>query len=329
VPERAKRIRYLVPNSFTAISLLLGLFSIFFTLDGKLELAGWIIVWCAFFDKVDGIAARLLRATSNFGVEFDSFADFVAFGLAPGFLVYQHAMNYLVAGQFALAWLPPEQGDAIIWIFRVAVALYILCAGIRLATFNVRTAVLGPEWFYGIPSTFAGALIAAFLLTATKYGFIEPLQPYLPFAILPLGLLMLSPIKLPKIKARKSRAFNVFQTVTGALICIFSFLRMFPELLVLVGFGYLIPGIAIGLFSKKVPVPAAEPVAGAVPERSPARKRGGKIWWWRRKRGVPAEIKRVDLASGVVEPVGPPCAERAAGGPEAPAEPPHAPPDPQ
>ena len=77
-------IRYVVPNAFTATSLLLGLGSIVAAQLGELELAGWMIVWCGLLDVCDGLAARLLNATSSFGAEFDSMADLVSFGVAPG-----------------------------------------------------------------------------------------------------------------------------------------------------------------------------------------------------------------------------------------------------
>ncbi len=240
VPVR-KKIRYLVPNSFTAFSLLLGLFSIFFTLDGKLELAAWLILWCTLLDKLDGLAARLMDATSDFGVEFDSFADFVAFGLAPGFLVYQYAIKAPT-----LSFLPIESDSGFIWFFRVAAAVYILAAGIRLATFNVKTNDLGPDWFYGFPSTYCGGVLASFLLTASKYGFVDTIAPWMPLVVIPLGMLMLTPIRLPKIKARRSRYMNLLQAVAGGLIYLFGFLRKFPEFLFIVAVFYLLIGVAVG-----------------------------------------------------------------------------------
>ena len=67
---------------------MLGIGSIATSQTGNLELAGWMIVWCGLLDVCDGLAARLLKATSPFGAEFDSMADLVAFGVAPGILVY-------------------------------------------------------------------------------------------------------------------------------------------------------------------------------------------------------------------------------------------------
>jgi len=245
VPKRIRKIRYLLPNSFTAASLLMGLFAVFFTLDGKLELAGWVVLWCTMLDKLDGLAARLVNATSEFGVQFDSFADFVAFGLAPGFLVYQHIIN----GSPSLGWLPLDPGGGLIWAYRVAVSFYILCAGIRLATFNVRTDDLGPDWFHGLPSTFCGGILAAFLLAAGKYGVLAPVVPWLPVVLVILGVAMLAPfLKIPKIKARRGRRyFNLFQGLAGGMLFVFALLRKFPELLFGGAALYVIVGMIYGL----------------------------------------------------------------------------------
>ena len=94
--------KFLVPNLFTGLNFLLGIYSILlmteaFTSPGSpvlgsskppMLLAAWLIVWCALFDKLDGFAAKLLKASSEFGAQFDSLADLTAFGIAPGFLVY-------------------------------------------------------------------------------------------------------------------------------------------------------------------------------------------------------------------------------------------------
>ena len=81
------RLRYTVPNGFTSLSLLLGVASIVTTQLGDLETAAWIIVWCGLLDVMDGVSARLLKATSDFGAEFDSMADLVSFGVAPAVLM--------------------------------------------------------------------------------------------------------------------------------------------------------------------------------------------------------------------------------------------------
>ena len=83
-----KTLRYIVPNSFTALSLVFGLVSIVASSSGNYQLASWLILWGVLLDKLDGASARLLNASSEFGVQFDSFADFVVFGIAPASLIY-------------------------------------------------------------------------------------------------------------------------------------------------------------------------------------------------------------------------------------------------
>ena len=96
----SNRLRYTIPNTFTATSLLIGVGSIVTGQVGFLELAGWMIIWCGLLDVMDGLSARLLKATSDFGAEFDSMADLVAFGVAPGILMLQVGMEFGVFGCF-------------------------------------------------------------------------------------------------------------------------------------------------------------------------------------------------------------------------------------
>ena len=124
-------LRYTIPNSFTALSLLLGLASIVTMQVGDLELAAWMIVWCGLLDTCDGIAARLLKATSSFGAEFDSMADLVSFGVAPAMLVFNAGLQIagvqLDSGQF--------------WVLLAAVSVFVLAGAMRLARFNLTSDV--------------------------------------------------------------------------------------------------------------------------------------------------------------------------------------------
>src|SRR5210317_1012589 len=137
------RLRYTIPNSFTALSLLLGVGSIVTGQLGNLELAGWMIVWCGLLDVMDGLTARLLKATSDFGAEFDSMADLVSFGVAPGMLVLQAGMTY---GGFELF-------SGAFWVLLVSVGVFVLCGAMRLARFNLPVGKAPPGWFVGIPIT--------------------------------------------------------------------------------------------------------------------------------------------------------------------------------
>ena len=96
------KLKYLVPNSLTAFSMLLGLISTYYSTQGHYDLAAWMILWGVLLDKLDGTSARLLNASSKFGAELDSFADFVTFVLlmpphiadSSAFLLLAYAASY-------------------------------------------------------------------------------------------------------------------------------------------------------------------------------------------------------------------------------------------
>src|SRR5262249_8960175 len=145
-------LKYFVPNAFTALSLLLSLGSAVCSSQGDFTLAAWMILWGTLLDKVDGTAARLLKATSGFGVEFDSFADFVSFGIAPAALFY---FRLGAAGVF------PRP------VVAVTAGLYAVALAVRLARFNL---LLGDtSVFQGVPGTMMGGLLACAYLTFEKY----------------------------------------------------------------------------------------------------------------------------------------------------------------
>ncbi|PIE74179.1 MAG: hypothetical protein CSA19_01080 [Deltaproteobacteria bacterium] len=80
--------KYILPNLFTASSIFVSIISIVYAYNGNFTTASWLIVLCAILDSLDGRVARLTNATSDFGMEFDSLADIVSFGVAPAFLFF-------------------------------------------------------------------------------------------------------------------------------------------------------------------------------------------------------------------------------------------------
>jgi CDP-diacylglycerol--serine O-phosphatidyltransferase len=183
------RLRYSIPNSFTALSLLLGLGSIVTTQVGDLEFAAWLIVWCGLLDTMDGVAARVLKATSDFGAEFDSMADLVSFGVAPGVLVFNAGLQ--VAG------VEVESGQ--FWVLLVACGVFVLAGAMRLARFNIGTGTPGRGWFTGVPITAAGGgLISSMVLVLLYHpdtAGVLPLHLYLPIVMFVLAILMISRLR--------------------------------------------------------------------------------------------------------------------------------------
>ncbi|MCB1844004.1 MAG: phosphatidylcholine/phosphatidylserine synthase [Halioglobus sp.] len=242
-------LRYTIPNSFTASSLLLGLGSIITSQLGHLELAGWMIVWCGLLDVLDGLTARLLKATSTFGAEFDSMADLVSFGVAPGMLVYHAGIG--IGGI--------EYDTGAFWVLMVSVGAFVLAGAMRLARFNLSSGKPGDGWFAGIPITAAGGgLVSTIVILLAKHEDIAavlPLHAYLPVLMFVLALAMISNIRFPKIRRRDSRLINAFQGFNFAATYYCGITRSYPEFLFAMALLILISGIIAGRLSHRNPEP--------------------------------------------------------------------------
>lgn len=238
------RLRYTIPNSFTALSLLLGVASIVTTQLGELELAAWIIVWCGLLDVMDGASARLLKATSTFGAEFDSMADLVAFGVAPAVLMLNAGMQ--------LGGIEYDSGQ--FWVLMVAIAVFVLAGAMRLARFNLVSDQPSTGWFTGIPITAAGgAMVSSVVLVLIRYPEIAaslPLHLYMPILMFVLALLMISRLRFPKAKIRESRLINAFQVVSVAGIYYCGITRSWPEYLLAMAVFLFIAGIIAGRITR-------------------------------------------------------------------------------
>lgn len=241
------RMRYTVPNSFTALSLLLGLGSIVTGHVGELELAAWMIVWCGLLDVMDGLTARLLKATSSFGAEFDSMADLVAFGVAPAMLVLEAGMQ--VGGI--------EVDTSAFSVLLLSAGVFVLAGAMRLARFNLSSHKPLKGWFTGVPITAAGGgLTATAVILLVRYDEIAgslPLGVYLPALMVTLALLMVSTLRFPKLVKRKSKALMSFQAVNVVASYYCGITRSYPEFL----FGMSVFLLATGLIAGWLTRPAA------------------------------------------------------------------------
>ena len=143
--HRRVPVRMLVPNFFTLLALCAGLTSIRMGIEGRYDLALAAIVFAAFLDGIDGRIARLLKASSRFGAELDSLADFVNFGVAPAFLVF----NWGLGGLKSAGW--------------ICVMIFALASALRLARFNAAIEDEKPRWqsnfFTGMPTPAAAIAV--------------------------------------------------------------------------------------------------------------------------------------------------------------------------
>ncbi|MDH4048499.1 MAG: CDP-diacylglycerol--serine O-phosphatidyltransferase [Gammaproteobacteria bacterium] len=237
-------LRYTIPNSFTAASLLLGLASIVTGQLGNIELAGWMIIWCALLDVMDGMAARLLKATSSFGAEFDSMADLVSFGVAPAMLVFQTGIT--------LGGVQIESGAY--WVLLLSVGIFVLAGAMRLARFNLSTGEPRTGWFAGIPTTAAGGgLVSTAIIVLATYpdvAGILPLHLYLPIMMFVLALGMVSRIRYPKVAKRDSHIVNAFQVFVVLSTYYCGITRSYPEFLFGMALFLLVTGIIAGRITK-------------------------------------------------------------------------------
>jgi len=151
VKKRRKGI-YILPNLFTLAALFGGFYAIVMAINARFDLAA-VGIFCAMvLDSLDGRVARMTNTQSAFGEQMDSLSDMVSFGAAPALIAYVWALKGL--GRWG-------------WI---AAFVYCACGALRLARFNVNTAVIDKRYFQGLPSPAAAALIAGFIWVMTDQG---------------------------------------------------------------------------------------------------------------------------------------------------------------
>lgn len=198
-------------------------------LPSFLSIAAGLIFLGLLLDALDGSVARLTKGTSDFGGQLDSLADVVTFGVAPGLLV----MAVLMAQADAPTKPGPLSGDVWGRAFWVMVAVYVGCAGMRLARFNVEHARsdLAHNYFSGLPSPGAAVVVASFVLLHQDLAVSKDLpsaaSPYLalalPFLALALGLLMVSRIRYVHLANTYLRGRRPFGQVVGLMFLLAVF----------------------------------------------------------------------------------------------------------
>ena len=152
VPRRRRKGIYILPNLFTLAALFGGFYAIVMAMNGRFDQAA-IGVFCAMvLDSLDGRVARMTNTQSAFGEQMDSLSDMVSFGAAPALIAYIWALTSL--GRWG-------------WI---GAFVYCACAALRLARFNVNTAVVDKRFFQGLPSPAAAALVAGYIWLMNDLG---------------------------------------------------------------------------------------------------------------------------------------------------------------
>ncbi len=233
--NKMKKGIFILPSLLTLTSIFLSFYSIIAALDGQFVLAAALILAAAFFDGIDGNVARLTKTTTRFGVELDSLADVISFGVAPALLIYTWAL----APYGRISW--------------VTGFVYLACGALRLARFNVQSGNIDPKRFNGLPIPAAAAMIATTVLFFHKAG-LDPANYRTPLLILTyfLSFFMVSGIKFHAFKdlgfaREKPFSSTVAFVLFVALIAVSPF--VVPFFLVA---GYLISGpiLTVHLYSR-------------------------------------------------------------------------------
>lgn len=230
---------YLIPNSFTLLSLLAAFYSI-----TQSALGGQVHFWkacvaifiSAMLDGMDGRAARMFNAQSPFGEQMDSLADCIAFGLAPAVLMYHYALQPL--GRVGLA----------------CAFVYAACAAMRLARFNVQIGVVDKKYFIGVASPLAAILISTFIMVSMDWQDVLPrdgrtFQIMAAVWVVIAGLLMVSNLKYHSFKEfdKKRVPFVVLIVIVLVLGIV---LYDIPAGLLGISVVYALSGIVTALMNK-------------------------------------------------------------------------------
>jgi len=214
---------FILPNLFTASSIFVGVISIVEASKENFVLASWLILLALVFDGLDGRIARMTKTTSQFGVEFDSLADIISFGIAPSMLLY-----FFIGDEFGR--------------FGILVsALYVIFGAIRLARFNISIAKTDPNVFIGLPIPTAAIFVSMWILLFHKYA-LENFGIVLLFLTLGIAVLMVSNFRYPSFKKVQLDKPMVFKTMimlmlTASLLYLFS-----AEGFAIIIFGYTLYG---------------------------------------------------------------------------------------
>lgn len=224
-PEKLRRGIYLLPSLFTVGNLLCGYFAILHSMKGEFGKSALLILFATVLDALDGKVARLTQSTSPFGLELDSLADMISFGVAPAVLT--HSWGLINLGRAG-------------WVVSF---IYVICGATRLARYNIQAAHADKKYFVGLPIPAAAAVLAA-TIYSRSVPLADPLTPLLLCAFLILvSILMVSKNRYRSFKEVDFRRRKPYLYVVGFAL-VMAAVAIYPkQTLLLVCYGYLVSGI--------------------------------------------------------------------------------------
>jgi CDP-diacylglycerol--serine O-phosphatidyltransferase len=246
---RRRQAIYVIPNLFTTANLFCGLYAIIAAFNGNYIDASSAILVALIFDVLDGQSARLTKTTSQFGIEYDSLADMISFGLAPAVLVYAWALH--AHGVMGLA----------------VVFAFVGCGALRLARYNVQTITSDNRYFTGLPIPSAASVLATLIIFdhhIFKLG--QNVKPVIVLVVtFVLAFLMVSTIKYVKFTAMRFHAGEGFVYLVWGVLAIMLIAAMPPVALSTLFAGYAASGVIMWLVGLARPARRA-----ASSERAPS-----------------------------------------------------------
>ncbi|SDM11280.1 CDP-diacylglycerol---serine O-phosphatidyltransferase [Modicisalibacter muralis] len=235
--EDGKKVRrrgiYLLPNLFTTTALFSGFFAVVAAINGDFAEAAIAVFVSMVLDGLDGRVARMTNTQSAFGAEYDSLADMLSFGVAPAIV--------------AFTWILQDVGKTG-WI---AAFVYVACAALRLARFNVQLGSIDKKWFIGLPSPSAAALVAGCVWVFHNFDAEAPGFKWLMTLVVALsGVLMVSNIRYYSFKEIDLKGPVPFVALL-AIVLGFVVISIEPSVMLLMLFGcYVASGPAMSIMRK-------------------------------------------------------------------------------
>ena len=206
-----QRSKFALPSSITLISILCGFSSVVMSINAAGDNPERYFLWAAallvaagVFDGLDGRVARATNTTTEFGVQLDSLADVVSFGMAPAILAYRYGFFTLGIGDFQLR--------AVGW---AACFFFIACGALRLARFNVQVGSVDSRFFVGMPIPAGAACVASVILWWPEQPQLARHAYYFAAELALVGLLMVSTVRFPSFKKKSHNPHAAMWSLVG------------------------------------------------------------------------------------------------------------------
>jgi CDP-diacylglycerol--serine O-phosphatidyltransferase len=234
---------YLLPSMFTVLNVCCGFYSVIATLGGRFEGAAIAILVAMILDGLDGLVARLTNSGSDFGIQFDSLADMVSFGVAPAALVYKWGL----ADLHRIGW--------------ITAFLFVICGALRLARFNIQAKSYDKKYFVGLPIPAAAAALSSLAYFSPE----EPVEPAGGILIVPivliLSFLMVSKLRYLSVKTIDIRKRRPYTAILLGVVVLYLLTINPPAVILIITLGYALSGVVmkiIGWIYKKERAPLPE-----------------------------------------------------------------------